>query len=605
MKRCPECRRDYYDDTLLYCLDDGNALLEGPATDSSGDEPATAMFGVPPSGGNEFGDRETQFLRGDTSGNEPPKGGTQNMPQVNATDRTMILPSASVPRPTSSVEYLVTEVRKNRRAVAVGLTILILAAAGFGYWFFKIRSVEPAPIASIAVLPFQNKSGDADTDYLSDGLAESLIYRLSQLPNLKVSPVSSVIRYKGKDTDVAQIAKELGVQAVMSGRMNQRGDNLNISIELIDAANNKVIWGEQYERKMSELLATQREIATMITEKLQLKFSGDEAKGITKKYTNSNDAYQLYLKARYHFAKRTKADMLQAADYYRQAIAIDPNFALAYARIAEVYLNLPSYPYTSPSESLPQGKDAVEKALEIDPTLSEAHTFKAFYLASYDWKWPEAESEFKRAIELDPTSSAAHFRYGQLYLMPMGRFDEGMAEMKKALDMEPFDMVIGGTYAWGYFVSHQNDKALDIAKKTYDLEPNHPIARFNMALTLNAAGRYDDALAISESALKTDPTSQFMLMQAGISYARTGRHDKAEEVLKKFDEIGKTEYVTAYNLAIVQVALGHRDEAFALIEKAYQAHDWPLIRLKVDPWMEPLRDDPRFADLVRRIGLSG
>ena len=565
MKRCPECRRDYTDDTLNFCLADGTELVYG----LSDEEPVTAIFH-------------------DTSSEAATLG------EVRSTEQTVVLPTGA------SMVTRRPVITSGKLALLVSLVAALIAGGFFGY---RYLSADGGRISSIAVLPFENKSGSADTDYLSDGLSDSLIYRLTQLPGLKVSPTSSVIRYKGGQTDVAQIAKELDVDAVMSGKLAQRGDALTISVELIDARSKKLIWAEQYDRKMADLLATQREIATTITQKLELKLSGDETKGITKKYTNNNDAYQLYLKARYHFAKRTKAEMLQAADYYRQAIAIDPSFALAYARIAEVYLNLPSYPYTSPAESLPQGKAAVEKALEIDPTLSEAHTFNAFYLAAYEWKWPEAEREFKRAIELDPTSSAAHFRYGQLYLMPMGRLDEGMAEMKKALDMEPFDMVIGGTYAWGYFVSHQNDKALDMAKKTYDLEPNHPIARFNMALTLNAAGRYDEALAISENALRTDPTSQFMLMQAGIAYARTGRRDQAEEVLKKFNEIGKTEYITQYNLAIVQVALGRRDEAFALIEKAYQAHDWPLIRLKVDPWMEPLHDDPRYKDLLKRINL--
>jgi TolB-like protein len=256
------------------------------------------------------------------------------------------------------------------------------------------------------VLPFHNKSSDADTEYLSDGLAESLIYRLSQLPNLKVSPTSSVFRYKGKETDAIKIGNELGVKAVMSGRIVQRGDNLTISVELVDVRNNKLLWGEQYERKMSDLLATQREIAAEIAQKLQLKLSGDEKKGLTKRYTDNNEAYQLYLKGRYHFAKRTKDDVLRSIEYYQQAIKLDPNFALAYARIAEAYNQMPAYPYLSPKEAFPQAKAAAKRALEIDPTLAEAHTALANSLAVYDWNWLEAEREFKRALELDPNSAA-------------------------------------------------------------------------------------------------------------------------------------------------------------------------------------------------------
>jgi TolB-like protein/Tfp pilus assembly protein PilF len=479
---------------------------------------------------------------------------------------------------------------------------VIIGVGGF-FGYRNYRSTGSGQIDSIAVLPFENRSVNADTDYLSDGLSDSLIYRLTQLPNLKVSPTSSVMRYKGKQADVAEIAKELEVDAVMSGKLAQRGDDLTINVELVDTRTKKLIWAEQYDRKMSDLLATQREIATAIADKLQLKLSGDQARGITKKYTNNNEAYDLYMRARYRFAKRTKADMLQAADYYRQSVAIDPSFALAYARIAEVYLNLPSYPYVPPNEALPQGRAAVQTALELDPALSEAHVFNAFDLAGYEWKWPEAEREFKRAIELDPNSSAAHFRYGQMYLLPQGRFEEGIAEIKIALDTEPFDIVMGVTYAWAYLAAGEKDKALEIAKKTYDLEPDHPLGRHFMAMTLNAVGRYGDAIAICENALRSDPSSQFMLQSLGVAYASAGRRDKAEEVVSRFGELGKTNYLSPYGQAAVQVALGNRDLAFAMLEKAYQMHDWFLHRIKVDPYFAPLRGDPRYKHLLERLSL--
>jgi TolB-like protein len=340
---------------------------------------------------------------------------------------------------------------------------------------------------------------------LSDGLADSLIFRLSQLPGLKVSPATSVMRYKGKETDLAKVASELGVEAILTGRLVKRGDNLNITVELIDVHNNKSLWGEQYERKMSDLLATQREIASTIADKLQLKLAGNETKGITKRYTDSNEAYQLYLKGRYYFGKRTKDGIERSIDCYQQAIALDPKFALAYARIAEAYNQVPSYPYASPNEVIPKAKAAAQQALQIDPTLAEAHTALANSLVVYDWNLVEAEREFKRAIELDSNSSAAHFRYGQLYLAPRGQFDEAIAEIKRGLDGEPLDINMGTTLSWAYMVAGQNDKALEQAKRVYDLEPSHPLVRWNLGNVYISKGMYVEAIDLSEKNLQDDP----------------------------------------------------------------------------------------------------
>jgi len=228
----------------------------------------------------------------------------------------------------------------------------------------------------------------------------------------------------------------------MSGRIVQRGENLTISVELVDVRNNKTLWGEQYDRKLSELLATQREMATEITQKLQLKLSGEDKKGLNKRYTDNNEAYQLYLKGRYHLAKKTKDDILRGIEYFKQAISLDPNYALAYAGIADSYNATIVYPYLSPKEAIPQAKAAAVRALEIDPTLAEAHTALANSLADFDWNWVEAEREFKRALELNPNDSGTHWRYGMYYLMPLGRSDEAIAEVKRALELEPLDLTI-------------------------------------------------------------------------------------------------------------------------------------------------------------------
>jgi serine/threonine-protein kinase len=509
--------------------------------------------------------------------------------------------SASTSPPVSSAEFVAQGLKRHKLGVAVTLTILIAALAFFAYYLRA--GTSDVAIDSIAVLPFQNKSSDADTEYLSDGLAESLIYRLSQLPNLKVSPTSSVIRYKGKDTDLAQIAKELEVDAVMSGRVSQRGEDLTISVELVDARTKKIIWAEQYDRKMSDLLATQREIATTIAQKLELKLSGSEAKGITKRYTDSNDAYQLYLRGRYSFGKRTKDEMLRAIEYFQQAIKLDPKFALAYARIAETYGSMPAYPYLSPKEAFPQAKAAAQKALDLDPTLPEAHTFLAYSLVIYDWNWKEAERSFKRAIELDPNNSAAHFRYGQIYLAPTGRIDEAIVEIKRGLEIEPLDINMGSTLAWAYLVARQNDKALEQAKKTYDLEPSHPIGRWMLSQTYIFNGRYEDATSLNEQWLQIDPTNQFALRDAGIAYAKNGRPDKAEEMVSKFRQIAKTQYVPTCRIASIFGALGHKDKAFEELQKAFEVRDWEVFRVNAEPYFSPLRDDARFKEMLKRLNL--
>ena len=509
--------------------------------------------------------------------------------------------TGSIPPAISSAEYVVQRIKRHKLAVAVAL-ILLIASVGLLIYYLQAYRSEGG-IHSIAVLPFQNKSTDADTEYLSDGLAESLIYRLSQLPNLKVSPTSSVMRYKEKETDINQIAQELAVDAVMSGRVSQRGEDLTISVELVDARTKKIIWAEQYDRKMSDLLATQREIATTITQKLELRLTGNDAKGITKRYTDSNEAYQLYLKGRYSFAKRTKDDILRAIDYFQQAIKLDPKFALAHARISEAYGSMPAYPYLSPKEAFPRAKAAAQQALEIDPSLAEAHTFLAYSLVIYDWNWAEAERSFKRAIDLDPNNFSAHFRYGQIYLAPVGRREEAIAEIKRGLDLEPLDINMGVTLAWAYLITGQKDNAMEQARKTYDLDPNHPLGRWILAQIDSETGNYNEAIAIAEQWLRADPINQFALREAGIAYAKAGRRDKAEEMIRKYREIAKTQYVPSCRIAAIYGALGEKDKAFEELNKAFEMRDWELFRMNADIYWTPLRDDPRFAALVKRLNL--
>lgn len=513
--------------------------------------------------------------------------------------RTQILPAPTVDETDQTTTAQTVPGKPVKRYIAAALAVLLISITGFfGYDYYQTNQ----PINSIAVLPFENNGSDADTEYLSDGLAESLIFRLSQLPDLKVSPTSSVLRYKGKQTDPQIVAKELGVDSVLTGRIVQRGDDLNISVELIDLRTNKLVWGEKYQRKLSELLATQRQIATEISQNLKLKLSGNE-KGLTKPYTNNNEAYQLYLKGRYHFAKRTKDDMLKSIEYFQQAINLDPNFALAYARIADVYNQMPAYPFLSSHEAFPKAKAAAQKALEIDPSLSEAHTALGNALAVYDWNWAEAERAFKRAIELNPNSADAHFRYAQVFLSPTGRHDEAIREMSRALELEPLDLTMSALFSQMLRFSRQNDRAIEQAKKTLDLEPEFVLGVYVLGQALMIEGKYQEAIEISEKVLSKNPNRQLILENAGYGYAKSGRRKEAEEIIAKFREIGKTDFIATYYTAIIYTALGDKDKAFAELQTAAENKDWSMQQMNVDPLMDPLRDDPRFKDLLKKLNL--
>ncbi len=590
MKRCPQCGREY-DNTMMFCLDDGAELLYGPA---SVDEPATAILSEP-------GAVATGF----------PMGDSPTRPQIHTTDQTAIFPrdteserqqnSSEPPERQSLPAHQAAPpqgIVGGRKGMFLGIAVLLLIGGFFGY-----RYLTPdggGQINSIAVLPFENRSGNTDTDYLSDGIAESLIFRLSQLPDLKVSPVSSVIRYKGKEFDAKKIAAELGVGAVMFGRMTQRGDSLAISVELIDAANNKILWGEQYDRKMSDLLATQREIAATITQKLQLKLSGDE-KGLTKKYTNSSEAYQLWLKGRFHFARRTKDDMSKSIELFKQAVKLDPNFALAYVGIAESYSTIPSYPYASPQECVPQARAAVAKALELDPNLPEAHTVAGMIAATHDWDYPLAEREFKRSLELDPNLAITHYRYAWVYLSPLGRHDEAVAEMKRAMELEPLSIQQGANFAAVLMYARRFDEALDQAKKTNELDSTHIGGLAWLAHSYNAKGMYKESLAVSEKALNL--ASYQGRAQQGISYAIGGQREHAMRIVSEWKQAEKAGYVMIYWLAATYALLGDKDAAFSELEKSYQNRDWFLQRLKSDPFMEPLRGDRRYKEMLKRLNL--
>jgi TolB-like protein len=572
MKRCQKCGANYSDETLNFCLEDGEWLVKN-------NEPATVV--LPTSAGHSEAATRVQSNATDADG-----------------DRlTAVLNSRQAGPRSDDLQSTPTQGFDKRLLLAPVMLAVIVLAGFAGYRYFKPAGEQ---INSIAVLSFQNRSDDPDTEYLSDGLAESLIFRLSQVPGLKVSPTSSVMRYKGTQTDVAKIAKELGVDAVMSGRLTKRGENLNIGVELVDARGEKVLWAEQYDRKMSDLLATQREIASTIVQKLQLKLTGNNDRGVTKRYTDNNEAYQLWMKGRYHFAKRTKEDLHKSIEIFEEAVKLDPKFALSYVGMAESWTVIPSFPYGSPADCVPKAKAAVAKALELDPDLPEAHTVSAMIAATYDWDWAKAEAGFKRALELDPNLSITHYRYAWTFLSPMGRHDEAVAEMRIAMEKEPLYLIQGANFAGVLMYARRFDEAVDQAKKTFDLDPNFIGGKNWLSHTYNIRGKYDESLAIAEKSLDSEMP---FLSDAAYAYAKTGQREKALVMIERWKEAEKKRYVMNYWVAVAYAALGDKDGAFAELEKAYKNRDWFLQRIKVDPFMDPLRDDPRFDEMVKRIGL--
>ena len=499
----------------------------------------------------------------------------------------------------SSAEYVVQSLKRNKVTVGVlVLVIVVIAAAAFIY--LRPGKTEVA-IDSIAVLPFENRSNAGDTDYLSDGLTESLIYRLSQLPNLKVSPTSSVMRYKGKATDLKTIASELGVRSVMTGRLVQHGDNLNLSVELVDTDNNKLLWGEQYERKIADLLTTQREIATAITQKLQLKLSGDE-KGLTKSYTSSNEAYQLYLKGRYFWNKRDAENLRKAIEQFKAAADKDPNFALAYVGVADSYVLLPYYTTATANDVTPPAKAYAQRALEIDESLGEAHAALG-YVHRLTWNWAEAEKELKRAIELSPNYATAHKFYGNI-LSDTGRFDESLAEYKRAQDLEPLSLIIKANLTEVYLTKGDFNAAVEQSQRAIELDPNWYYIRLVLALVYLNQGKSAEALAEAQKSVELSKRLNTPLGVLAYVYGQTGKRTEALSVIKELEQLYAQQKANGQDLARAFLGIGDKEQALAWLEKDFQARNATMPGFLYVPPIISLRDDPRFKDLAKRIGLG-
>jgi serine/threonine-protein kinase len=500
--------------------------------------------------------------------------------------------------PTSSAEYVAGGIRKHQRAAVAALLVLLLAVGGISLWYFRNRSANAAQIESIAVLPFVNESGSSDVEYLSDGMTESLINNLSQLPKLNVKARSTVFRYKGKAVEPQAIAAELSVQAILSGRVVQRGDDLTLYLSLVDGRNGNQIWGEQYRRKLADLVALQGEIARDVSDKLRVKLSGADEQKLAQNYTANTEAYQLYLKGRFYWNKRTPEGFNQAADYFRQAIEKDPNYALAYTGLADCYVIRGG----DQRESMPRAKEEASRALSLDPTLAEAHVSLAMAKTIYDRDWTGARAEFEEAIRLNPKYATAHQWYGIL-LSILGKPDEALAEINRAIELDPLSLIINTDKGRILYFARRYDDAIRQLQETLKMDADFGTAHNILGWCYAEKGLYDQAVVEMQRGIELGVAVGGALGRIGYAYARAGRRDEVLKILDQLEQRSKQSYVSPYSFAIVYAALGERDRAFSLLQRSIDEGATGQSFMKVDPVFDSLHSDPRFADLMRRVGL--
>ena len=565
MKRCPECRRDYYDDTLSFCLDDGMPLLDGPATE---DELATAILTKPaavqPSTGNDESqtrifDRTTSDLDGHRNERQPHQASKQNS------------------------------------IIAGILGVVLVTALGVGGYMYYGRG-SSKQIGSIAVMPFVNNSGNADLEYLSDGMTETLISSLTQLPDLGVKPRSSVFRYKGKDADAKTVGQELNVAAILNGTVVQRGSDISLHVELIDAGSETLLWSADYKRPLSNLTALQSEIARDVVDKLKLKLNSADAQKLAKNYTENGEAYQLYLQGRHFWRKQTNKDLDRSIEYFQRAIAIDPNYPLPYAGLADAYsLNV----IGASRARMGKSREAALKALSLDENLAEAHASLGRILSVDDYDFAGAERELRTAIGLNPNYGIGHHFLGDL-LSIKGQFEEAFAEHQRAIDLEPFSAVFNAGYGSSLMRARKYDEATARYNKALELDPNFWGAYGRLSVINEIAGNFAECVEYRAKA-----------------FAANGETQSAERMRERFAKGGWQGFnryiveeqgpatVPYYFISVAYVALNEKDKAFEALERSYENHEISLVQfLNNDQRLDPLRGDPRFDDLMKRVGFE-
>ena len=461
-------------------------------------------------------------------------------------------------------------------------------------------ALQDEPIDSLAVLPLQSPQKDFNVQYLSEGISESIINILSRIPKLRVLACSTIFRFKRKEVDPQEVGLLLNVRALLMIRVMRLGETLVIRGQLVKVSDGTQLWGEQYNRSPSDLLAVQDEIARAISESLKLKLTRQDQIRLIKQPTKNIEAYNLYLRGRYFWNKYSKDSALKAIDAFKEAILIDANYALAYSGMADAYFRL-SNVYFAPREVLPKAKEAALRAVAIDDNLAEAHSSLGLVRVYYDHDWTEAEREFRRALELDPHLVSAHQRYGS-YLTFMGRFDEAVKHYETALELDPFSLQINMNLATTYYLKGEYERSINLLNEAIELEPNYMPTHFLLGLVYIQEKRLAAAIAEYQLIYKLDEEAYLALGFMGYAHALAGEVAEAETLLNILQDISRRKYVSPYGMLVIHLALGPKERVFELLEQLYEeCNDW-LIWLKVSPELNSLRDDPRFKDLLRRVG---
>jgi serine/threonine-protein kinase len=496
---------------------------------------------------------------------------------------------------------------KERKHIFVsGLVIFLIVAIGFGYYFLSERksALSAGDKKSLAVLPFANASKDPNAEYLSDGITESVINNLSQLAGLKVMSRNSAFRFKDNQTDTKMIASQLGVETLVTGDIKQLGDKLVINVRLIDASDDSQIWGNQYVKTTADVIAAQNEIAQAVAQNLRMKLTSSEQKQLGKNYTENVEAYQLYLRGRYHHFKLTQPEIRKGIDFYGQAIEVDPNYALAFAGIADAYRTLPIAGWNVASkEAFPQAKAAAKRALEIDENLAEAYIALGWIGFLYDWDWSAAESELKKAIELSPNNSDAHRAYAHLF-STVGRHDEAVAEGRRARELDPLSLITNALEGQFLFYAGRDDEAIARFNKTLEIEPNFWIAHNGLGRVYIRQGHYTEAIAVLTKARELSGGSTEPITQLGYALAKSGNRERAQVTLEELKSIAAENFVPAYSFAMIYNGLDEKEEALNYLEKSFQEREVQITFVKVDTRWDWLRAEPRFIEIIKHMNFE-
>ena len=457
-------------------------------------------------------------------------------------------------------------------------------------------------IDSLAVLPFENAIRDPEHEYLSDGITASLINILATVPKLRVMAQSTVFRFKGRPIDPQAVGRDLNVRAVLTGRVIQSGGSLRIGAELVDVATGSQLWGAQYDRKPGDIFVIQDEISNEISGKLRLQLTRAQKRRLTKRHTKDPEAYRIYLKGRHHWNRWTEEGFYKAIEYFQQAVEKDPAYALAHAGVADSYVLLGWNSYLPPKDAFPKAKAAALAALEFDPDLGEAHAPLAAVLWLHDWQWPEAQKEFKRSLELNPAYPTANHWHAE-FVMTMGRHLEAIAKMKNSQTLDPLSLIINVAIGWACYMARRYDEALEQLLQTVELDPNYPVTCWMLGQLYRTTGRHELAITEGEKGANLSGGSPLMRAALAHSYGKAGRAKEALQILDDLTKLAKHKYVAPHFFAGIHIGLGEYDQAVEYLEKSYAERSHWLIYLHMDPSMDDLRNDPRFQDLLRRVGL--